>query len=55
MSANRFVKEVGEMKLKVPTGSLTSDCAKVKAYIAKKYWLKILTKGIKPFSGCGHL
>ena len=36
-------------------GSLTSDCAKVKAYISKKYWLKILTKGIKPFSGCGHL
>ena len=37
------------------TGSLTSYCAKVKAYIAKKYWLKILTKGIMLFSGCGHL
>ena len=37
------------------TGCFTSDCAKVKACIAKKYWLKILIKGTKPFSGCGHL
>ena len=37
------------------TGSPASDCAKVKAYIAMKYWLKMLIKGIKPFSGCGHL
>ena len=50
-----MLKVKKNMHLYATTGSLTSDRAKVKAYMAKKYWIKILKKGIKPFPGCGHL
>ena len=41
--------------VQMDTGSPISDCTKVNAYIAMKYWLEMGKKGIKPFSGCGQL
>ena len=37
------------------SGSLNSECNKVKAYITIKYWLKISKQGVSTCTGYGHL
>ena len=37
------------------TGSLTMKCAKVKAYVAQKYWLSFSKLGFWTFTISGHL